>query len=981
MPDLAEVHTGEEGKEAKKGEKKNSSAESKGEVKSGQTFQLTEFLINPSIKGSREVDFGTELTNEHAAFLENYLTRLSDLAKTEIPNSLDPTRGSGRTYYDLLRSDYHTTDRKLFELLGSPIIDSSNSNQIIGYKPDQNKIREFLKDPKGWKLTMKLMEQDIARRLFALGMQVVSNPELRRNEVVQNENIHLGVDQGVLNKVWHDKIEPNLGSIGKVIGRAGITGAGGGIGALIGSKVLPLAFPWSAAAGGAAGVGVVGLGAAINSLRKKGLTISLESCVNGFESLAHRDTDPVDVQQHKAIERQFIKQMTGLDMDDFGIAGGTLRRVRGRDAESVVSPENLKNQTVEYLLTRFQTLQKLGIPPKDIAALPEQYLQGGTAYTRRRRGGLFGRSETSIQQLSTKMDEEVLTWFNRLGGDAGDLIVNKERWEQARERSMVDDLTEMAIDVLNKEEISRDDVIKQKIADREAGGKVYEAEKKKLQTQKEDLMKEGGILADEEKQFDEYDKAQAAVDAAIRKLSAHPYMVAGGRAGIAAAIATREALNQPAALDAERAAARTDNDTRRDTTLHNLGLDVAPPLGTPDSVITARAETTKSIIDMYKGLLNDRLAEINQLAKDRAKEITDIQQIQLEIEEKEREMHKVGANVNGDRQMNNMGRQFTEITGWAVAANPAVQLDLAHLASENVNQILARINEAHNLDPNVGWSQGDNNTAAHRLLVINLMNEAKARREEATRPAAVRTAREDALRDLTGFGVSQRMLRTRDATELNDMMVAEGRWPAPGPDPRLALAIDEARSRHQARLRNRRELVQDEVNEVKELAANMSEEPQISKDELDVLKLSLNLGGKFEKARIACQDSEIHPEKYFDNNGVINADDPRLSASEKANPAYTYGYLEVMNMLFQYRGENTNESFRLLSRTLTPDVLCDLLDNFVLSHPRGFRTPPNLTATLTEVYTALNNHVISSYDFAQASASIIKEIRELADPL
>lgn len=312
----------------------------------------------------------------------------------------------GITDKAILRDPELALDKLVYDAITTTTEKEIAPGNIVSHTVvDQTKLTKFLSSAEGVTTTMLVLEQEIIRRGLAVGLKMISDPSGERMHEWQlrNARILTGLDQGVINKLYHDYVASQFQP--KNLVRTGLVAGFGGVGFLL-SGGNPL--------GAAAGVGAL---AALNSGAK-----------SGVELLRRQFGAGLDYMKNSPALCAWADQVYHVSLDDFvSTLGGGIdyaprvpRTTRLVSSETTaVSPPLTISDELQELITTRQEFYKAGhIPTQLIDASALQFLMEDDVPTHLRPGRRHSpvRGHHQMEKTGAKWQRQIRHQFDRLGG-------------------------------------------------------------------------------------------------------------------------------------------------------------------------------------------------------------------------------------------------------------------------------------------------------------------------------------------------------------------------------------------------------------------------------------------------------------------------------------------------------------------------------------------------------------------------------------
>lgn len=361
------------GGKSPEGEKKPAS--SLYEIRHEKLVADTSHRVNPETGQVEEfAGFDRNLHRMMVSTVGNQLTLMLNL-RTSNRDSFDRIMAdeSHQAEADLLNAVL-SDDRKAvdFEKLGNLVSEQGVDNEH--------------KSGNGWQLAMTVLEHNMTREMYALGMAGAmtyhgeDTPEGRK---VRPEALalSLSIDQSKLNKLIQ-----KYGDVGKLSAMFGGGGALVGAAAKFGANFLHWlpGMSMTTSTVGGAGIGLAlmaGGGYVMENAGKSGFAMDQRAFADGLRTI-----------QGNPSEREFMTMVYGIDASNFTIdpAGGIYVSAPTEQYKTVNIQQKQK-ELYEMMILRMKTYQTWGVDLASIDAFPEQaflsYADAGTANMTAERSG------------------------------------------------------------------------------------------------------------------------------------------------------------------------------------------------------------------------------------------------------------------------------------------------------------------------------------------------------------------------------------------------------------------------------------------------------------------------------------------------------------------------------------------------------------------------------------------------------------------
>lgn len=953
------------------------------------------------------VTFSEPLRRQYRTFLDRYVTKLQDIQQHH-PNALT--------------GPLHAHDRELLRILGH------HDGHPLQPGQREAQLNDFLSSAKNWEITTLAMEQHMSRILYSLGIKAMINPAAEKITQAGTGRIRLGIDRGILRQVWDEQVQPFMTQrIDLVGGRpnpnslvAGWnrwqalvpsalgTGSTAIMGALIGTRF------GSGPLGLALGAALPPTAMALHHMGREGVTIDLHRAKAVFDVIK---TDPSEV--------AFMKEITGMNLDHYQAGpDGQIQLIPGNTHEIPVSPEQLKKEALSMMYTRMEFLQTGGVNFKDLDASVEQFL-------------FFPPPGQNLQglveQTGFKGDIKVFHEFMNQGGHvydaAGNVNVTEslQRWQQSRVNVLAREIHhEIEERLHHKERSDRVSTLQKRKGELE---KAKTDAPTKATERKQNLETEVNLVKQEATSVRTYvtearkwqaKQAQNRIDRQREEAEARATI---RDAGGAAYTTTPDALNGLYAVLSQRTVGgvtpTVQVNNRTYTSLADREHVARDALTNPPLPTVGGGVQVKDIDFERKSRLDAYNAEMQRIEQDRTKlneAIAKLEGAQRRDRENIPSTLEEGSEIErvALQSTNRMARDFDAITGIDTALIAAmglpagVGLNELALRTQTVDQLMQLINTAHTRLNTVGWPAAEN--ANRRASIIHAMAEARAREASPYLSAPQPLLDQLTARPPAGWDISERQLLTMTSqdiyTLLNEKVATNpifAALPAAIGMP-LVHGIENIRTIALERLAARERGLQETEEFMQQQIDRLPKNPDTNN--IDALirqvgiaeQLLANEGDIFAKIEAI----EHQPERYLNATPVDPADTRVHTNAERATynhtPAggaavarqYSEGYLEMMNLMFDYQNPDKGDRDRLFqqySQLVTPDQLGHYFNEHIVQHvpvPAGGPLAP-LPANLNDidvifprVHALLQGGQISWINLQEAMEHIIDRLAEEA---
>lgn len=814
-------------------------------------------------------------------FLTDYMNNLTRFAEKNL---------------DIIDSPGHEDEKLLLNLLGDP-------------DPDKRieKIEDLLKSPEGWKMAILANEMTLSKNLQSLAITESSDKPSVKDHDPSTGTVHTGVDQGRGNKLWNEKVKPKLTKrniIKSAIGGVGVM-AVTGTGTAIGN--LTTGYDNGGPAGAVGAVGIMGIGIGLKNTMKSGRTFEIRYTPDLLRQI-----------QGDANEKKYIDQMYGINVDDYVIQpDGSIKLVEPKYRLSQKGATEKQHEIDQAIELRQMFYSNLGVPLSKLDRLPEEFIF----------------EEGEMEQLGTYMQKRLSELFDpRANLIAGDTVGNIKRFNEARQKLMI----ELGTNYIAREEdrnfklkVQPLSTIHNKITARtENDGSIYIKERAAFNAEKDALTESKNHVQSLSQEIDQYDQA-------LKELTDLKNSVTLDFASLPGAdidakrnyiFSKLNKATPPTGLSIEEA--MDDNRTYETRTLPGLiaGIPVGTPAKERDALIQAYARQVKSEAENIKTKLEAEIAKYKE-------QLRDLDEAKLKVEAKQQQLTDTETLVvQVEKHFKTIEDDFADILGISFGGISISNIDLATLSQKD---LLEKINTIYESappppPPKPGWGKEDNDSK-RRAKVLNATIQAKAEQRAARDPHRTdrRIFRYDTIRT---WGVTENQLRTLTKDQLHKIVNRRYALGGGGWDPAnnafyenyLDDVITEAKLQFDAKKSVLNEIpkeIDQQIEEQESLIKRISHEDEITKLETtyDLLSRQEDV---FKGVGKLADGKEV--DRYVDNSPVVGT---TFTQAEITTPGVTKGYLEIMNMLFNYKErDDRNSYFEKITKLLPPDTLADFLN-------------------------------------------------------
>jgi len=297
-----------------------------------------------------------------------------------------------RELFDQLMADpNHQAEASLLDMVLDNDRKAIDYNKIGDLLREQGVDDEF-KTGEGWKLAMTVIEHNMTRQMYALGMAGAlkyhgKDSAAERGVRPQDLALSMSIDQSTLNRI--------LQKSGKAVATfVGTSALGGWLGGLAGyaASSLPFVTTGSALIGIGSGLGVaagplafIGAPAVWGKVRQSGYKIDMKGFADGLATI-----------QGNPIEQEFMAKSYGVDAGNFRVDGdGKIQIVHAENYKSVNIAKK-QEELLKMMLLRTEAYKAMGVDLSALDAFPEQSFvtHGDTSVANRqaeRTGALHAR--------------------------------------------------------------------------------------------------------------------------------------------------------------------------------------------------------------------------------------------------------------------------------------------------------------------------------------------------------------------------------------------------------------------------------------------------------------------------------------------------------------------------------------------------------------------------------------------------------------
>lgn len=290
------------------------------------------------------VEFNRNLHVRMVETLNVHLTRLLDLKNSQDGKAV---------FHRIMNAESNKAEVSLLDMVTTP--DGRIDKEKLGNILQENGVVNDAKSGRGWQLAMTVLENNMTRQMYALGMAGAlkhhgKDTSEGRQVLPEDLSLALEIDEGILHAAAR-KFK------GVLIGGA-VGGALGGVAAA--------AIPGSILALGPMGIlfgsgGAVGISAIISGLRA-GYKIDLK----GFE-------DGLAIMQADTVESEYMARIYGIDPNNFVV--DSTGKVQPRAPLKEFKTSNLRSkqqEVVDMMVLRMMTYKTWGVDLSALDAFPEQ---------------------------------------------------------------------------------------------------------------------------------------------------------------------------------------------------------------------------------------------------------------------------------------------------------------------------------------------------------------------------------------------------------------------------------------------------------------------------------------------------------------------------------------------------------------------------------------------------------------------------------
>lgn len=925
------------------------------------------------------------LVDQYQRFLDRYIRNLEDIDRT------NPA---------VLNTPEHADEKLLLQMLGGEDDADRRKN-----------IDKFLANEKGWVLATQALERQTRYMQSALALFSQAGNPGSRTEMGATGKVQTGEGMGAVRRLWEDKLKPYgdlIGAVGTSSGILGTVGlfAGGPKGAAVGAVVPP-----AVAAATLAG----------RELWKEGTTYQNLTSAQAFQTLSNSLT---------LGERDYVKKMYGIDLNDFQVSGNTVIPDPNRPQRST-GIDDLQNSIAQNLKTRRDFYLHLNVPKDKLDTLPEEFLL--RPYT--------GMNDLRMEDTSLRMQRRFLDEYynprdaiqdraHRRPGQLGfnpnamDVEGNLRRFNEARVKMMTDEAQEYIKYMESTKVPDRKhsvEAIKSKLATIDSGekkqerAKEYTAAKEKATTEKDDAQKELD-------KFDAIDQKQKDLSATLKKLEDKGITVTAPTSNDVNRVVNAQitALNNelktapgvtPLGLENQRDEVKRRWIARKQAE-NTAGLAAArAALGANDRLSTEQQnDILQNATDIANSEFGATLSELESQISERKNTIQELRDLEGQFRDASKALQEEERRLIS-QSPKELGQMHTAYE--SLISPGGATITEADLETKSVSQLIEDATKAPYNLPNKTEEEKDR----LRKLIVDAKAEQKARQQETYDPGPKDQL--DAYNNvvimpplvgptLPGV-ITADMLLTLPDTQLSQILATNPAYaalraaaPYP-PKPRgfvgpwyfdtrgyIALAKQEAQRKLLLRTRDRLEFtVEDSESEIKRLqkeidAVNLDKEKtqlEVARDILQNQEHIFSNVGKVVRGRDVDKFMNVH-------KLTRRSKDTTYTEAEKATAAQE-GYYEFLDLMFDYKERpDRNEYFKKLQAVLGPKELALMLNNALDldlgPKPPTLLTPAlkdrrkNLTEVLGEISTRIESRQIDRADMRHAMVYIMDRLKDEA---
>ncbi len=903
-----------------------------------------------------KVEMSQPLVDQYRKFLGEYVSRLID-ARVKHPNILDGER--------------HAHDRDLLTILAP-------NNEVDPGKIDQN-IAQFMQRPEGWAIATEVLEQQTTLQLFALGLRAEMSPAYR-DSMLRTLSYRLGIERGILDRLWSSHIAPFLGEIqgttaGRDIGASGVPryGVGIDIAALSASLGVGGAMVFGLP-GAIVGAALPPAAAGIIDLFGRGLHVDTRQTVAAFQAIsAHPE------------EREYLWAVAGIDVEDYQIQGGRVELRQNRTPQTTRPLTEIQAELIGNLCSRFQFLKEIGVPEKTIDFQPEFFLDPRL---------------DRMEQTGVRYEKILTEKFRALGGvQANHQRTTIERFMKARRET----ITELIEDYIKATEVKQDPKatwstsIAEQITARETDtGRIRKEREKAIRSRIEGYEQDRTTLSGEKGTLDTYNQALTELQNARNQLTKELQTRIAGAPNYDQAIAALQAVltepNTNITIDNANIAstfqAYNDLDDWESNKLLQIRAAFPPgPNQDPDDynkIITPKDAKVTREKEVRKAKIDANVAKINEL-------ITRLQSLKETIDTQSKRLrNSEQVVINASKITIDLVRDYDHFAAGGNLA--AIGITPVDLATQTIDQLLQRINQFNHANPNVGWKEEDNLLPENRSVVLHAMVDARARNiagvgnptpDFMAFTGATWQLTENDLLTLTDDQILARLQLRQQQLQQQGLVP-----PALPAQNTINNVIKEAKNRFDARFNMYTQTLEQIPKDIE--AARKALTLIDLKSEISKYKLAQELLGKWSEMSSRALRIRRDIGRYIDRN-QIDPNNPALTAAEKGRydvngnllpagaPGSTLpaGYLEITNVLFGYQNEpdaaKREEGFKQIVSFLPPEKLAEALRQ-ALGIPVQLAPGPMIDLILEQIRVDYANGTIRAFDIQQGLTNMINTL-------
>ncbi len=887
------------------------------------------------VSPANTVEFSAELVSGLSGFAEGYvqkIIRMQSMAITVGGNqsteyeAMKNRQATGRSKQNYAEDDYML---EAFSVL-------KNGTRELKKPEEINAI--ILKHPQMIQNLMVVAERYARDALAAAGLRAEMRQKGNRTDPDDlSKVIDFPIDQGGINAGVH-RLTEWLGSTGKsgerdtgrsniasvrIAGAAGALGvvSGGALGSLIGG-------PAGAAEGAAAGL-ILGpvLTAGIDKLTHDGVRLALVKD-NGILAQAKRPD-----------ELMRSKYLIGID------AVNPINSTRLGSA---------MREAVQIIYLRAEYMRGLGVPPEQLDALSEQFLNV---------------PDRRPEETDDSMEIEIYDRFERLGGTRRGILVNSARefYRRAQEEALVARFEKILISESSVSKSDDVDKLDKAIAGRKEGGEIHKARIEKDKQEQERLQTERASLEESLSKLGKYResslstiKIQNDIDIALSRITKNGNVMPMDE--------TLKALREVSRLVGSSDVIKIPDENGVIVSVSNLA-------GQENDARTAYGEGIKAISSrqtneserQYNARFDGEKARLDAILNN---EIADINRLRQLVENASAHLRELKTNLSiaesGSASSADITAGMGEISVTDSAERTLTEYGVLETTIENGNYaaILSELHALYAHDPTKGWPTNEDNLPENRILLRRSVIQARANVLERADPT-LHTAEAD-YRNIRTLDLTLEQLTTLSIDEI------EKRYQQLNPTGTKAEA-EHAQLWARGQARYVEDAIREEIAKIKNLESIQARAMRNTDLSAEIAELTMikDMAANRDQVNSRTGQAYMIREKrvILENNATPTVGTEGYSQAEQAS-GLPRNVLELINILTGYQSsEDRNGAFERVWENLNnTGKFLDILKT-------AFQMPAvaDINSFALEFQARIKSHSINATSFGLAGSRIVDQ--------